>query len=89
MSIRMTTSAVVIALALTAAPVAAQIGPGPDNPAGPRTATERDAEQSHGWIGVLGLLGALGLVGARRRATSREHDFAGGRSTASMPTTHH
>lgn len=89
MSMRTTSVAAILGLVLGAGSVAAQIGPGPDNPAAPaKTTSERNDEPGFGWIGVFGLLGALGLVGARNRTSSREHDFAGGRSTATNPTRH-
>jgi hypothetical protein len=77
----------VAAAALTLAPVVgptyAQVGAGPHNPAAPAPeATDAGGVRDYGWIGVFGLLGLLGVVGARKRPTSRGHDFAGGRSTS-------
>lgn len=82
MSTRTILPAAAVAILLTVGAAPAQIGPGPDNPAAPTVAADRNAETSYSWVGAFGLLGLLGLVGARNRTTSREHDFAGGRSSA-------
>ena len=84
---RTTILAATATLLIGGSPLSAQIGPGPDNPAAPRSATEtRSGDTSFSWLGIFGVFGLLGLVGARSRASSREHDFAGGRSTATSPT---